>query len=34
MILSFFFKFNKFPDFPDIIRPFPDNTEDFEEDED
>jgi hypothetical protein len=29
MILSFF----SFPDFPDITRPFPDNSEDFDEDD-
>jgi len=31
MILSFFSKLNKFPDFPDIIRPFPDDSEEDED---
>ena len=32
-VASFFTKMEKFPDFPDITRPFPDNNEDFEDDE-
>jgi len=31
---SIFSKKDNFPDFPDITRPYPDFTEDFEEDED
>lgn len=31
---SIFSKIDKFPDFPDITRPYPDFTEDFGEDED
>ena len=31
---SIFSILDNFPDFPDITRPFPDNTEDFEEEED
>ena len=30
---SIFFKLDKFPDFPDITRSYPDNDEDFEGDE-
>ena len=32
MILSFF-SYPDFPDFPDIPRPYPDNSEEFDEDD-
>jgi len=28
---SIFHKFDKLPDFPDLPRPFPDNSEDFDD---
>jgi len=30
-MISFFYILDKFPDFPDLPRPFPDNDEDFDD---
>jgi len=33
-MIPFFYKFDKFPDFPDIERPYPDNGDNELEDDD
>ena len=30
-MIPFFFKLDKFPDFPDLPRPYPDNEGDFDD---